>query len=162
MHPNSEVLQRLFSGLNRHDHEAMAACYQKNATFRDIAFWLKGKNQIHAMWHLICAPPEHPADIKAMFQIIHADEHSGWVNLVDEYTFGPNRNKVINVIDSHFGFRDGLIESQNDFCDSRSWAAMAIGGLSGFLAGEFRFLRSRNAAALLREFVRKHPQCCEN
>jgi len=158
MHPNADVLQRLFFGLNQHDHEVMAGCYQEKATFKDIAFELKGKKQIHAMWHLICEPPGHSADIRAMFQIIHADEDRGWVNVVDEYTFGPYRNKVINVIDSHFRFGDGLIKSQIDFCDSRSWAAMAIGGLSGFLAGEFRFLRSRSAGALLREFVRKHPQ----
>jgi SnoaL-like domain len=157
MHQNAEVLQQLFSGLNRHDHEAMASCYQETATFTDIAFQLKGKKQIHAMWHLICEPG-WPADIKAMFHIVHADEHVGWVNLVDEYTFGPNRKPVTNVIDSHFRFADNLIASQHDFCDSRSWAAMAVGGLSGFLAGEFRFLRSRNAAALLRKFVKKHPQ----
>jgi len=158
MHPNEDVLRRLFSSLNQHDHESMAACYLEKATFKDIAFDLTGKKQIHAMWHLICEPPGQPADISVMFQVIHADEHAGWVNLVDAYTFGPNRNRVINVIDSHFGFENGFIRSQIDICDSRSWAAMAIGGLKGFLAGEFRFLRSRNAGALLREFVRSHPQ----
>ena len=158
MHPNAEILQQLFSGLNQHDHEAMAACYQQNATFTDIAFQLQGKKQIQAMWHMICEPEGRPADIRAMFHIIHADDHAGWVNLIDEYTFGPRRNRVTNVIDSHFCFAGGLIVSQNDFCDSRSWATMAIGGFSGFLAGEFRFLRSRKAAGLLREFTRTHPQ----
>ena len=43
MHANEILLRRLFDALDRHDHAAMAACYQPDATFRDIAFDLRGR-----------------------------------------------------------------------------------------------------------------------
>lgn len=33
--------------------EEPAACYHPDATFEDIAFPLRGKKQIHGMWHMI-------------------------------------------------------------------------------------------------------------
>ncbi len=32
----------------------MAACYHEDATFSDIAFRLKDRNEIRSMWHMIC------------------------------------------------------------------------------------------------------------
>ena len=43
MHPNADVLNRLFAALNRHDHTAMADCYDEHATFTDIAFEIDGR-----------------------------------------------------------------------------------------------------------------------
>jgi hypothetical protein len=158
MHNNVILLQRLFSGLNEHDHRSMAACYDLEATFTDIAFNLHGKEQIHAMWHMICQPDDHTSDIRAMFQVIHADDLRGWVNLIDEYNFSPTGRPVINVIDSHFTFKGGLIVKQHDFCDPRAWAAMALGGVSGFLAAQCHFLRSLKARQMLHKFVDRHPE----
>ncbi len=150
-------MQRLFSALNRHDHATMASCYHPNATFRDIAFDLRGQQQVHAMWRMICA-----GDIRATFEIVDADDTRSRVTLIAKYTFGKTARKgsgrpVRNVIDSQFHFRDGLILDHRDFCDARQWAAMAIGGFSGFLAGRFRFLRSWKARKKLREFSLNRP-----
>ena len=54
MHPNATVLHRLFTALNNDDHVTMAACYDPEATFHDIAFHLQRRPRIHAMWHMIC------------------------------------------------------------------------------------------------------------
>ncbi len=153
MHANAVLLQRLFNSLDQHDHPAMAGCYHPAATFRDIAFDLRGRKQIHAMWHMICG-----GDIRATFDLVHADDHSGQVNLVDDYTFSSTGRRVHNVIDSQFRFRDGLIVEHCDFCDARVWSAMALGGASGLLAGRFRFLRSRKAREKLQGFVAKRPE----
>ena len=158
MHPNALLLERLFFSLNQHDHEAMAACYHSQATFTDIAFNLHGRHQIHAMWHMICKPGDHTSDICAMFNVIHANDQRGWVNLVDDYTFSSTGRRVTNVIDSHFRFKDGLVAEQHDFCDARTWASMAVGGLSGFLAAEFHSLRSFKARQMLNKFVEKHSE----
>ncbi len=158
MHPNALLLQRLFSSLNQHDHEAMAACYHSRATFTDIAFDLRGKEQIHAMWHMICQPDDHTSDIRAMFHVIHADDRSGWVNLIDDYTFSSTGRPVTNVIDSHFTFENDLIMRQRDFCDPRAWAAMALGGVRGLFAAQFHFLRSLKARQMLLRFVDKHSE----
>ena len=53
------IAERLFDALDRHDHESMATCYSETATFHDIAFDLRGKRRIHAMWHMICEGDIH-------------------------------------------------------------------------------------------------------
>jgi ketosteroid isomerase-like protein len=151
-HANADLLQRLFTNLNHHDHQEMAACYDARATFRDIAFDLRGIKSIHAMWHMICQ-----TDIRASFQLLEVDDRVGHVNLVDDYTFSSTGRAVHNVIDSYFRLRDGLIIEHRDSCDARVWAAMALGGVSGFMAGRFRFLRSIKARHMLQEFVENHP-----
>jgi hypothetical protein len=54
MHPNTQLLQRFFTALNDHDHEARACYYPPRATFRDIAFDLDRVTRIHGMWFMIC------------------------------------------------------------------------------------------------------------
>lgn len=157
MHATAILLQRLFS-LNQHDHKAMAGCHHLNAKFTDIAFDLRSKKQIHAMWHMICRPEGHEGDIAAMFHVVHADDRRGWVNLVDDYTFSSTGRKIINVIDSHFCFENGLIIEQRDFCDPHAWAAMALGGVGGFLASRSHFLRSFKARQRLHKFVEEHSE----
>jgi ketosteroid isomerase-like protein len=147
MHDNTKLVERLYDALNRHDSEAMANCYHPKARFRDIAFDLKGRDQIGTMWGMICK-----GDIQARFEVVRADEASGVAKLVDEYTFTDTGRRVRNSIESSFRFRDGLIVEHRDFCDERAWAAQAIGGPIGFLAGRLRFLRAWKANAKLRRF----------
>jgi ketosteroid isomerase-like protein len=153
MHIHAEVLTRLFTALDRHDHPAMAACYAENASFRDIAFNLKGKTRIHAMWHMIC-----DGDIKTTFKIDEVDDRTAFVTVVDDYTFRAKGRKVHNVIQSRFRFANGAIVEQHDSCDSRKWASMAIGGVGGFLAGRISPLRQAKARRTLDTFIEKHPQ----
>jgi ketosteroid isomerase-like protein len=148
MNHNADLLHRFFSNLNQHDHQAMANCYHPDAAFHDIAFDLRGENQIHSMWQMICG-----GDIRVAFEVVQASEQEGVVRLVDEYTFSETGRRVRNPIESRFRFRDGLIIEQRDSCDPRAWAAMAVGGLTGFLAGRFRFLRSWKARSMLRRFI---------
>jgi hypothetical protein len=100
VHPNALLLERLFSALNHKDHAAMASCYHPNATFDDIAFARRGKQEIHDMWRMVCA-----GDIRATFSVVHADDGGGQVSVVDDYTFSDTGRHVRNVIDSRFTFR---------------------------------------------------------
>lgn len=159
MHPNAALLHRLFTALNHHDHATMASCYHPAGVFRDIAFDLRGKKQIHSMWHMICL-----GDIGATFEVLEVDDREGRVKVVDTYTFGattdpphPGR-KVRNVIDSWFRFEDGMVVEHRDSCDAREWARAALGGPLGFLAGRIRFLRSWKAKKKLDAFVEKHHE----
>jgi ketosteroid isomerase-like protein len=120
---NAELLDRLYTALDRHDHREMASCYHSDATFRDIAFDLRGKRLIHSMWHMIS-----DTDIRAKFHVLQADDDRGTVELVDDYTFTSTGHAVHNVIASHFRFRNGLIIEHHDLCDARVWADMALGG----------------------------------
>lgn len=151
MHANTQVVERLYTSLSRHIPTAMAECYDAAATFHDIAFDLRGKPKIAAMWEMIC-----DTDIRTAFEVVNADNETAVAKVVDEYTFTETGRRVRNVIESRFRFRDGLIIEHVDSCDPRLWAAMALGGIPGFLAGRLRFLRSWKARSLLREFERQH------
>jgi ketosteroid isomerase-like protein len=158
MHRNAEILSRLFTALDAHDHVAMASCYCEDAHFRDIAFDLHGRERIHAMWRMVCG-----GDIRASFEILEADDKGGRVRLVDDYTFGASTNPpkagrpVHNVIDSDFVFRQQHILRQEDHCDPKAWAQAAIGtGFRGFVAGHFRFARNREANKLLAASIEAH------
>jgi hypothetical protein len=129
----------------------MGRCYDENACFRDIAFHLKGRKQICSMWHMICQ-----GDIRCTFEVIAADDSEGVVRLLDEYTFTDTGRHVRNPIESRFRFARGKILSQSDACDSRAWATMALGGVSGYVAGRLRFVRAWKAHRKLAKFVREH------
>lgn len=159
MNTNAALLQRLFTALDQHDHPTMAACYHSEATFRDIAFDLRGRKQIHSMWHMICE-----GDIRATFEVVHANDREGRVKLLDTYTFGASKDPatpgrpVRNAVDSRFLFRDGVIVEHRDLCDAREWARSALGGFVGFVAGRARPLRSWKAGQKLNAFVGRHPE----
>jgi ketosteroid isomerase-like protein len=148
MHSNAELLKRLFTSLNRHDYEAMANCYQQDATFHDIAFDLHEKDKIRAMWQMIC-----DGDIRATFEVASADDREGVAKVIGEYTFRETGRKVRNSIESRFRFRGGLIIEHVDSCDARAWAAAALGGISGFVAGRLRFLRAWKANSMLQPYL---------
>lgn len=148
MHTNGNLVEQLYNSLNRHDYLAMADCYHPAAHFRDIAFDLKGRDQISAMWQMICS-----GDIRATFEVISADEASASANLVDEYTFTDTGRRVRNAIESRFRFQDGLIIEHLDSCDPRAWAAAAVGGVGGFVAGRLRSVRAWKAHAKLQRFI---------
>ena len=142
MHSHTEVLTRLFTALDRHDHEAMAACYAKNARFRDIAFKLEGRTRIHAMWHMIC-----DGDIKTTFKIDEVDDRTGFVTVVDDYTFRAKARKVHNVIQSRFRFKDGAMSSSRTaatVASGRRWRSAAS---AGSLPAGFRCCAARRPGA---------------
>jgi len=74
---------------------------------------------------------------------------------VDEYTFSDTGRRVRNVIESRFKFKDHFVVEHRDTCDAREWAAMALGGVGGFLAGRIGLLRRWKAHRMLRTFVEK-------
>jgi len=155
-----DLIQRFYAAFDKHDGDAMAACYAPDARFRDIAFDLEGQARIHEMWRMICS-----GDIQAACEIDHADAATGAAHSVFTYHFGASKNPpspgrpVVNPIKSTFTFRDGLIARQEDDCDARAWARQAIGtGLAGFLAGRVRWLRSRKAEAKVAAFLKANPK----
>jgi hypothetical protein len=96
-------------------------------------------------------------DIRASVHLLEVDDRVGHVNLIYDYTSRSTGRAVHDVIDSHFHLLDGLIVEHQDSCDARVWAAMALGGAIGFIAGWFRFSRCFKARQLLQEFIENHP-----
>jgi ketosteroid isomerase-like protein len=153
MHPHAQLLTRLFQCLNAHDYKGMSDCYHQDAVFHDIAFSLTGKEQIRAMWEMICSDNDQGrSDIVATVQELSADDSTGRVVVIDDYTFRETKRKVHNPIVSTFEFRNGVIFKQTDACDSVDWAKQAFGGLKGFVTGRIGFLRRHGAMNTLNKF----------
>ena len=152
-HPNALVIERLFAALNQHDHGAMAACYRDAAVFHDIAFHFEDRSGIHDMWRMICLD----SAIQVELQHVEADEYQGEAIVVDRYRFGRRRRPVVNRITSRFWFEDGRIKKQVDDCDARAWAAQALGGVPGWIAGRSRRVRRAAAWWMLHQYLRHHP-----
>jgi ketosteroid isomerase-like protein len=161
MHPHAQLLEKLYTSLNNHDHEGMAACYHDKATFKDIAFDLEGKKQIRAMWAMIA---ESPSDLRATFKVLHADDKHGLVDLVDDYFFDRRREDphsgrpVHNVIRSEFSFEDGKIICHRDRCSALKWGLQALGPIKGFLSWIVPPKRKATAMSKLKDFVTKNPE----
>lgn len=153
MHPNEQQLNKLFQCLNAHEHKDIADCYHEEASFEDIAFRLKGKKQIHAMWDMICSDTEAgvKSDIKLEIKELSANDSTGHAVVLEDYTYRDNGRKVHNRIVSKFKFRDGLIVKQIDECDPVCWASQAFGGIKGCVAGHIEFFRRLKAMNKLKK-----------
>ncbi len=139
---HEQLLNNLFQCLNAHQPDGMANCYHEQASFEDIAFRLKGKKQIHAMWDMICSDNEKgKSNIKVEIKELSVNDSSGHAIAVEDYTFRDESRGVHNRIVSKFEFRDGLIYKQIDECDPVCWAHQAFGGIKGFFAGHIKAIR---------------------
>jgi ketosteroid isomerase-like protein len=148
-HKNAVLLRRLFTSLQARDHSEMADCYAPAATFRDIAFDLHDRSEIHAMWRMVCTT----TTVTVTIESIEADDHAGRARIVDDYTFSDTQRRVVNPIESRFRFENGRIVEHRDECDARRWADQAFGGVKGWLAGRIRLLaRVRRRANCSRIF----------
>lgn len=156
MNSNEQLLRKYYECLNNHNPKGIADCYHKNAAFRDIAFDLKGKEQIFAMWDMICSPNklDIPSDIKANIHELSTNASMGKAVVSETYTYRDNGRKVNNKIHTYFEFLDGLIYRQKDDCNAIEWAKQAFGGVSGFLAGHIGFIRRLKA---MRKLQNEHP-----
>lgn len=152
VHPNEQLLTKLFNCLNAHDHVGMAECYAEDATFLDIAFTLKNKKQIHAMWSMACSDNKAgvKSDIAATVKELSANDSTGRAIVIYDYTFRDTGREVHNQIVSMFEFRAGKISKQTDDCDAAAWARQAFGGFKGFVAGHIGFVRRGKAMKKLK------------
>lgn len=162
MHANAALLDKLFTALREHKPLEMASCYHPLAHFRDIAFDLRGVDEIYDMWRMICRPD---TAIEVDFDVPDANDRTGYVRAVEKYNFGASERDeekgvaVTNKIESRFVFEDGLIKSQIDDCDPKEWARQAMGGgVKAYLAGRFRLVRSNGAKKKLRKFRAENPE----
>jgi ketosteroid isomerase-like protein len=83
------LIQKFYTAFSNKDYATMAGCYHADATFKDEAFELKGK-EIGAMWHMLC---ERGKDMKMTFEVKeqHGEIVAHWE---PTYTFSQTGNKT--------------------------------------------------------------------
>src|SRR5437660_12408619 len=111
MHPNEATLHAFYQGFQRRDAEAMAACYEPDATFSDPVFEGLRGTEVPAMWRMLAG---RARDLSVNYRNVKSDDARGQADWEATYSYGPARRTVHNVIHSAFEFRDGKIVAQRD------------------------------------------------
>lgn len=154
MHPNAELIERFYKAFKARDPDAMAACYHPDVHFSDPVFTDLHGAQAGAMWKMLNSRSK---DLAIEYSGIEADDTSGKAHWEADYTFSATGNKVHNVIDATFAFRDGKIVRHADHFDLYRWAKMAL-GLKGTLIGWLSPVQNgirKKAAEGLAQYMKK-------
>ena len=155
-HPNAELLNRFYQAFAALDADTMAACYAVDARFKDEVFTLTGRDEIAAMWRMLCQATQAKgrADWSLRFADVSADAAHGRAHWQANYRFSATGRLVHNIINGDFRFRDGLIIDHRDRFDFWAWSRQALGA-PGWLLGWSPMLRHQvqaRAAANLKTF----------
>jgi ketosteroid isomerase-like protein len=139
-----ELIQRFYSAFDRHDGDAMAACYAPDAHFWDPVFGDLDAKETGEMWRMLTGRAD---DLHVELVEHSADGDAGSAYAIARYTFTQTGRPVENHIRSSFRFRDGLIADQRDEFDFTKWARQGI-GLLGLLPPVRAKVRERARASL--------------
>jgi len=154
-HSNARRIASLYTAINIGDLAAIAACYDENAYFEDIAFKLQRKCRIMEMWRFVCH-----GGTRAEFDpsAISADDWTGSGRWTAKYMFGKTATRcgrpVVNDTISSFAFRDGLIIEHRDACDPVAWARQALPYPFSLVVGSSEPARRAMATLKLDRFIR--------
>jgi len=90
------------------------------------------------MWRMLT---QRAQDFSLSFEAVSADALHGRARWTARYTFSQTGRTVVNRIEAHFAFRDGLIVRHDDRFSVWRWARQAL-GLPGLLLGWTPFMRA--------------------
>jgi hypothetical protein len=121
MTPSELTVQRLYESVKQGDASAAAECYCDDASYRDLAFDLKRKPEIAAMWRFVCS-----RGVRVEYRDIRSEGSEVKGHWVFDYKFHGTR-PVNNEMNSTFEFRDGKILVHHDDGNRWEWAKQALG-----------------------------------
>lgn len=146
------TVERFYAAFAQLDGEAMQACYAPDAVFDDEAFSLKGREEVGAMWRMLCDVTK--AKGRDVWRLEVSDITETSAHWEAHYRFSATGRLVHNRIDATFTFNaEGLILTHRDRFDFWAWARQALGapglmlGWSGFLRGKVRTQAAKSLAA---------------
>jgi len=144
-HPHRTTLMRFYNAFAHLDPATMAQCYAPEVQFRDAVFQLEGRDQVMAMWFMLCESLHEDGwvDWKLNYRVEAVDAQTARLHWSARYHFGKARRRVYNRIDARFRFNEaGLITYHHDSFDFWLWSRQAL-GLPGVLLGWSPLLRRR-------------------
>jgi ketosteroid isomerase-like protein len=131
MHPNEEVIHKLYEAFAKKDGDTMASCYAKDATFSDPVFLQLKGDEVTTMWSMLTA---RATDLAVRHSDVVVTESKGSCKWEADYTFAKTKRFVKNRIAAEFTFSNGLIKSHVDTFSFYRWTSMALGP-TGFFMG---------------------------
>ena len=154
MNENEKLINHFYTSFQQKDIAGMQACYADDATFNDPIFNNLNSEEVKAMWAMLI---EKGKDMTLTFEGITADANSGGATWIATYTFSATGNKVVNVVDTAFTFKNGKILKHTDSFSFYRWASQAL-GITGKLLGWTGFLKNKirtTAVNKLQDFIKK-------
>lgn len=149
---NRKLIEKFYAAFGARDGKAMAALYAQGATFSDPVFsGLKGE-ELGMMWRMLT---ERADDLEIELAEHEASETAGSARWIATYTFTQTGRKVINDVQAHFRFQEGLITEHMDDFSFYKWSRQAL-GTSGLLLGWTPILRGavqKKARAGLDDYI---------
>lgn len=140
MTANEDKLIQFYTAFGNADAKKMSEYYAPSVRFRDPAFGLLTGHEVSKMWKMLLASSK--GKLKIVFSDIKADEYIGSARWIATYTFSRTNRTVVNEIQSHFHFKDGLIIKQTDNFDMWKWAKQAL-GFKGLLFGWTGYMQKK-------------------
>jgi hypothetical protein len=97
--PQNDRITRFYEAFRALDGEAMQAAYAPNAEFEDEVFTLRGRDEIGAMWRMLCSAVKDKgrADWKFDFSGIDCDDEVGIAHWEPTYRFSATGRIVHNM-----------------------------------------------------------------
>ena len=130
-HPNETLIESFYAAFDRHDGNAMAACYAPGASFSDPVFTDLEGDEPGAMWRMLTSRAD---DLSVELVEHQASDDAGGAHWLADYTFTQTGRKVHNDVRASFRFQDGLIAEHRDDFSFPAWARQALGPM-GLLLG---------------------------
>ncbi|OEC61773.1 nuclear transport factor 2 family protein [Pseudomonas sp. ENNP23] len=130
-HPNAALIERFYRAFQALDAETMAACYAADVRFADPVFTDLRGSEAADMWRMLT---QRAQAFSLTFDGVEADDHEGRARWVATYLFSQTGRTVVNRIEAHFRFENGLIVEHRDSFDLWRWARQALGA-KGLLLG---------------------------
>ncbi len=151
------TLDRFYTAFQNLDGKAMQACYAPKARFDDEAFSLEGREEVGAMWRMLCDAVRDKGRAEWRLEYRTTASTAHWE---PRYRFSATGRLVHNIVDADFSFDpDGLILTHRDHFDFWRWSRQAL-GMPGLLLGWSGFLRRKvrqQAAKGLAIYRKKNP-----
>jgi ketosteroid isomerase-like protein len=149
---SKELIERLYTAMDRGDGDTMASSYTPGARFSDPAFGELRGREIGEMWRMLTG---RATDLSVELVENDANAERGTARWIAHYTFAATGRPVVNDIRASYRFEDGLIAEHDDRFSFHRWSRQALGP-AGLLLGWTPLLRAsvrRRARGQLHEFM---------
>ncbi len=152
---NKGIIEKFYTAFQNLDSKTMNSLLADDIVFEDPAFGkLKGE-KVKYMWQFLC---ENAKNFKVEFSDIKTKGNKGTGHWEAFYTFSQTGNKVHNVIDSKFEFKDGLITKHQDDFSLKKWVKQAMGSAVGLIGGSFLMKNAvrKQSNKLLEKYIKRN------
>ena len=140
MERNEATINTFYTSFQKLDYKAMNECYTNDIAFFDPVFDLLERNQVKAMWEMLC---KNAKDFKLVFGNIQSvDEEYYTCEWMATYTFSKTGRRVINKVKAYMRMADGKIIEHSDGFSLHKWSMQAL-GFSGWLLGWNSFYQKK-------------------